>query len=652
MFILNDILLKKNLILFIIINNFYLFSLHLRDCNSISLKDNNIYNCDGARSNCCYKCGITTFIPRGQGADTARELVGWQDKLYRNYCQNYGIIEFTAAYSRSMNPKALAKLLFCTNCLTFAGSQNKNREDGKDLIADYFGLSTNFFNKLFIKPKISNNIVDIDLYAGLNEWCFGLWTRLHIPLVYTKWCLGLNESISCYNRFIGDSQFPTGYMYSATPGYSYITVENQKMISNPQCRVYTALNPNIEVYPTTTSYNIPYNCTTDNLRTALSGDFTFGDMTERWKYGKFKFAPISKFGLADLTLLVGYNFIEEVKGHAGIYLQAVFPTGNRPNGKYIFQPIVGNGEHFELGGGITAHFPIAIKEDRSIYFYLEGNVTHMFPTIQKRSFDFKENGFLSRYILLKEYDIDNNYVGRMINAINFTTRDCKVAIPYQVDMSFKLMFKNKECILDLGYNIYARAREKITIKPDCNFDIDTRRFAIKGLDGVASITYNVLTNTQELEAGETATLTKLNANQSDANMFNAILPTSASMELNPTEINLNYNTTNSDIVNALKNFNGTLQVNIPLNDITPENGFIIANTTAIPKIISCADLDPTSAAQCSMLTHKFFVHINYSWDDYMYQPFVGIGGATEFNGKDIKNALSQWFIWLKTGLEF
>ena len=61
----------------------------------------------------------------------------------------------------------------------------------------------------------------------------------------------------------------------------------------------------------------------------------------------------------------------------------------------------------------------------NISFWMEGNATHMFKTHQKRSFDFTVNGLLSRYILLKEYDVNNNYIGRMINAINFATRNAK-----------------------------------------------------------------------------------------------------------------------------------------------------------------------------------------------------------------------------------
>jgi hypothetical protein len=238
-----------------------------------------------------------------------------------------------------------------------------------------------------------------------------------------------------------------------------------------------------------------------------------------------------------------------------------------------------------------------------------------------------------------------------------------VAIPYQADFSFKLMFKNKGFVTDIGYNVYARARERIRIKSECDFSIDNRRFAIKGLEGVAAITYTVTNN--EIAAGSLPSFTPINQsliqiiNQNGGKnidfMLDAIEPLSAPVPTSPVDINLNYNTTNSNIVDAFKNGNnGSLVNSIPVADITPENGYIFVdvNSDIIPNIISCNDLDPNSAAQCSMLTHKVFAHINYSFDDYPYQPFIGIGGSAEFNGRKIHNALSQWFIWLKTGLDF
>ena len=133
---------------------------------------------------------ITTFIPRSQGANTARELVGWQRDLFRCYTQNYAAIAGTIEYTRSFELCGLTRKLFSTSALTFAGSQNPNQVDGVDIVADYFGLPTNFHGTLIIKPRIENVIIDLNFFFG-HDICNGLFLRVHAPITHTKWSLGL-----------------------------------------------------------------------------------------------------------------------------------------------------------------------------------------------------------------------------------------------------------------------------------------------------------------------------------------------------------------------------------------------------------------------------------------------------------------------------
>lgn len=614
----------------------------------------NVINCKGTTSNdcglcspccstCCYGCGVTTFIPRSQGANTARELIGWQFDLFKPYfIENYATVALTAEYTSSFKANRIANTLFCTNCLTFSGSQ-AHRNNGVDIIADNFGLPTDFKGTLFIKPRIQNYIVDLNLFFGLSDICQGLYLRVHGPLTHTKWSLGLDECLPCAGKFRGQDMFPDCYMYSATPA---------DIPGSNFCFIHNAVNPTVIIAPLTEANQVPYNCTTHSIREALSGDFTFGDMTERWKYGRFDFCSRNKTALADVDIILGYNFLETDFAHFGLYVQTVAPTGNRPKAKYIFEPIAGNGKHWELGVGVTGH--LLLYDDFFIDgytagFYFEGNVTNIFKTHQKRSFDFKRNGLLSRYTLLKEFDVDNNYIGRMINAINFATRNAEVHVGYKIDMSAKLAFTAGRWMADLGYNLYARAAETVCIKTDCPCDIDQRRFGIKGTTGVCCFTYPIV----DIAGVPSVTSTisgngKDSTTQPQATMFTVEPSNSVSVPATASSLCLGYNS------NLVTSTTGT-----PVAMLTPANGFIVSNATLSsgapivnPVIISYADLDPNSAAQCSMFTHKVFGHIGYSWDDYCYEPHVGIGGEVEIDGRRIHNALNQFGVWLKAGITF
>ncbi|GAH20592.1 unnamed protein product, partial [marine sediment metagenome] len=85
----------------------------------------------------------------------------------------------------------------------------------------------------------------------------------------------------------------------------------------------------------------------------------------------------------------GWNFRLEEDSHFGVFIHAAAPTGNRPNSCYLFEPIVGNGKHWELGGGITGSWIFWRSEeydDRHMGVWLDATLTHLFKDCQCRSF--------------------------------------------------------------------------------------------------------------------------------------------------------------------------------------------------------------------------------------------------------------------------
>ena len=101
-------------------------------------------------------------------------------------------------------------------------------------------------------------------------------------------------------------------------------------------------------------------------------------------------------------------------------------------------------------------------------------------------------------------------------------------------------------------------------------------------------------------------------------MFTAELPTSAPLPTSP-PFCLSWNTNPNP---------------------TSTSDLIQANLNAEPYIISCRDLNPASAAQGRMMTHKVFGHVSYTFNS-CYEPHIGIGAEAEFDGH-CDNALEQW----------
>lgn len=555
-------------------------------------------------STACYDCGTSIFLPRSQGANTAREMMEWNPFMYKyNVDQDYTHLQLAVEYTRSFRPCRIAQSLFCTDCLTFSGSQVPDRQNGTDVIADYFGLAPDFRGTLKIRPRIENYILDFEIFAGFDEWCPGAFLRLHIPVTHTRWNLGLDECFPCDNL-------------------TTVTAQRFSQGQIPQCYMSTS----------TTAVTPAF-----DLHEALSGRFLFGDMKTPWRFGKFDFSPRNKTLMADVDIMIGQSFWCSPSFVNAFYLKAVVPTGNRPKSKFVFEPIVGNGKFWELGGGISGHWIWLGNPCASYYtvgFYWEGNVTHLFSTHQKRSFDFINNGLLSRYLLLKEFEKDGiTYAGNMINAINFATRNCNVRINAQGEFSIALCVRNDSWVGNIGYNIWGKTKETVCIATHCPCELDRRKFGIKGTEGVCALEYTINSGT----FGSFVESLPINSTQSNTTMF-----TPGTVD-NP---QLVQPTVPGDIVvTALSR----QVIGSPIfgNDV------ILAQNSERPVILTCEDLDPNSAALCSALTHKFFAHFSYIWFDTCWEPNIGIGAEIEIDGKaPHRQSLNQWGIWVKGGISF
>ena len=527
----------------------------------------------------------TFFLPRSQGTNTARWLVGWERFLapFKDHVQN-GNINLVIEYSHSFDSKIISEYLFGSQCLSFKGSEVPNRDPNRDIMADYFGLAPDFQGKICFKPKIQNVIAEVNYYLALDSWIKGLYARIHFPLTVTFWDLG-----------------------------SKIVEKKEKVRPIfPECYMST----NTSVYTQTLS----------NLKQALSGFGLFGNMTTPFNFGQFPFKELHKTGIADIYVILGLTFISKPRHNLAFYFQSVIPGGNRPESVKFFEPIVGNGKSWEFGFGSEGRTVFFSTENHSLGFYFMGYFTHRFKTLQIRSFDFKDNGLLSRYLLLKQLKQSKDkyfYADNLINAINYATKAARVGGLIVGDASFKISYYIKKFGLDFGYNIWGTTAERIEIVPRLYpSDLNHILFGIKGTTGVCYRILNKETDyvTPGKSLNSTESLSTI-ANNSEVN--------------NPQPIILEY----PDVA---------IEWDSPIN-----NNLKIAKDSNPPVFVKLDDLDPCSAAVPAQLSHKFFAHIDYNRFGIDWEPEIGLGGQIEFNGrKKLKSTTSQWAVWLKSQVTF
>lgn len=168
----------------------------------------------------------------------------------------------------------------------------------------------------------------------------------------------------------------------------------------------------------------------------------------------------SESGIADIDIILGYKFLYKEKYHFGINLAITIPTGNDPDGTYIFEPIYGNHGHFGFGGGLDAHANLWTKADQNIKLNFMLNYRYLFEASECRPLKLK--CVCSPYVLLGKIGA----TGPLVPAVNVLSNSVDVTPGSQLDGILALAYNNGGFTADLGYNLYYREEEDVKLK--CN----------------------------------------------------------------------------------------------------------------------------------------------------------------------------------------
>jgi len=642
---------------------------------------------------------IPYLAPRSQGINGARELVGWQSQINKwDMCCMYGSFSITPEYTRTFKPNRITEALFgdalvantssccptkCDPCcddrhdndcgcntILIQGTKVADR-NAKALMAENFYLPSDYSSQITLKPRVENFLVDLNYYQGLDEWVEGMYFRIHTPITWTRWDLNYCEKIVD----AGTEPMDPGYFnntYTSTTGSAFAT------------GVY-----GLDRESLLTSFQQYAN---EGKSIADANGITYNPL-ERARWNS---CSMSKTRLAEITAAWGWNFVRRENFLFGLNIRAAAPTGTRPNGNYIFEPMVGNGKHWELGGGMNMWWTWwrSCDEDRDFTMYLDAYATHMFKTHQCRTFDLCGKP-LSRYMLAMKFATPAQELGAGATAAeavaptyqfaneftpvaNLTTIPVDVSYAAQGEVILKFAYTHCNFQFDFGYDFWGRTCAKICKSCDCcdNQFVDN----VWGLKGDAFV-YGFAGTIQPATIASKGT--PLSATQSKATIFGGTnnYATPATWNQNP------------GIDNPALAWNGTAVDSLQLytHRIGATEGglaeWLPVNTSLQSVLLTQADLD-IDAARTKAYSNKVFAHFGYTWKECeCWTPYLGIGGEAEFgartkcctddcktscnttcktscnttcntschNGDNTncaKFALSQWGIWLKGGVSF
>lgn len=612
---------------------------------------------------------------RSQSMDAARELVGWTNEVNLYDMEKiYGSFAITPEYTKSFRPHKLAECLFgsdlvkntssssdsCSSscdderCINISGSRAAAARGAGDWLADYFGLATDFDGQICFEPRVSNFLVDLNLYVGLDEWYNGLYFRVHAPITHAKYDLNFKEKTATAEGALG---YDEGYMSEAA-------VTHANVVQNATAFFDGSSAPN------------------------LGNTVTFKKLCA----AKMRCKSDSETGLADLRMALGWNFLSEEDYHMGLNFRVAAPTGNAPKGEYVFEAIVGNGNHWEVGVGLSSHVILwrSETEDKHFGFYMDANVMHLFETKQRRTFDLKGLPN-SRYMLAEKLgtpvtDLFANAVAgdqagseapsaqfknELAPVANFSTQDVDVSVGAAGDVVAMFNYTSGGFAWDLGYNFWGRSCEKIKCRSndncdtDCNTDCITfaeNTWALKGDAHVYGFneTGNAPIALSATQGGATAAS---QANIHGGKNFSVTNPNDAASILVAVQ--------NPNIDNA--QFARVIAANNVGNNIeTTSAGGTQTRTSKDSVFIAATDFD-YDGAETRGISHKVFTHLSYAWvDKEDWVPYLGVGAMAEFGSNPSsvcdneasssscdtscdscqKCSLSQWGVWVKGGVSF
>ncbi len=409
----------------------------------------NTNNCDGD------VFGKTHYSLRPQDLNGARKLVGVKDKIHLyGKDEFYGVVSLGLMYQQTFDSKKLGRWFSFSRTFTTAASSSSNccntscttdcnrsncmtygnKCDGTfDIYGANFGTTNS--GTICFNPQIRNFIADFDLWMGWDEFVCGLWTRIGVPVNYTKWDLRACDS----NTSSTVSTFTAGFMGTHAAG-------------------------------------------------TVNG---FGSLLQGWAGNAFGSVPGLTCGkicgsrkdtqVAALHFDVGYDFYSCERGHVAASLHFVAPTGTKPSDEFLFNAVSGPQHMWQVGGTVDAGYQLweNCDGDQRLNIYFDAVVTHLFAAKQNRLFGLLINGQSSpgsSWLLLKTFNSSKEATG-LQRAANVLCCCSKFDAGVMADVTLMLQYDCGCFSSGLGWNFWTRSREKIK---EINCDLAAQNVGIKG----------------------------------------------------------------------------------------------------------------------------------------------------------------------------
>lgn len=544
----------------------------------VAVTNDNCSSCSTCPDTCAQ--GQNTWQPHAFSASMGREALvnkhAWVPT--DNEESWHGTVAVVGEYQRTFK-KGCGEISSCCEFLGSLPFWGKN-DEGEPTYSNFMTFGNG-----------ATETVDLDAYQlGMGPVTTAGKMSLS-PIVY--------QAGADFFLYIGAHKIERGFFFKAHGPVGVINVNPRFTFSDDVvAEPYPAGTLNASETETTPAAN-------PNLGDAFSNPKSVGFLTAM-NFGLICGSRTSSAKFGDPEFTLGYNVYADERKHLGLGIRFAAPTGNKAGAIYMLEPIFGRDGHWAAGGELIGHWRFWESDthtDRYVSLMFDGSAMHLFNSKTMRSFDLKNNGAGSKYLLLAKFDRaadDAIFQNSIINAINITTLN--VTSSFAVEGNFAALIDFHWCnwSLALGYEGWGRTCEKLGVDCSCLGSVDFNEYAVVGRQSQITAT-----NIQDVPLCEpAATVGKV-------------------QPLQHTE------DANKGIVNATKSKN------------------------RIPSDIDEA-LDMEGQVARAVYTNKPFAQMQYTWLDSDYRPYLAIYGAAEIPvGKHSKNSAAKfWNIGAQGGIAF
>ena len=347
-----------------------------------------------------------------------------------------GVFSVQQHYSQNFNENQIGKYLFFngTNSMIVRGVAHTAAAT-TDVFAPNFSIAsltaTPSLSTITVNPSVSSATTDLRLNVGLDEFMQGLHFNVSLPIVWTKFDAKLTEAMT-------------------TAGAATFVVAASQAGS---------------VFDAVGGENAPYT----NMTAAFKGNLVVSGLTtlgnsETMNFGKIDGAR-SETAVGNVVVELGYDFICKENAHLSVGIHGLFNGAAKSDAVYLFEPSIGTAGRHGVGGTVTGHVRLYEGESDDMNFTLHGSaqVTGVFDSVQRRSYDSIRHGIGSRYLQVKVQTAGAAFAvaaaDHNANYINYSTLNAKIGLGALYDINLMVRYQNGGLCCDLGYTAWGHSAE-------------------------------------------------------------------------------------------------------------------------------------------------------------------------------------------------